>query len=41
MEFTDAGVHYGEYKDDRKCGKGALHSANGDHIEGHFVSETR
>lgn len=41
MEFTNADVYYGEYKQDKRNGVGALHFANGDHIEGSFVSETR
>eukprot|EP00752_Nemacystus_decipiens_P009142 g8165.t1 len=41
VEFTDADVYYGEYKQDKRNGVGSLHCANGDSIEGHFVSETR
>ena len=41
MEFTNADVYYGEYKQDKRNGVGSLHRANGDNIEGNFVSETR
>ncbi|CAM9669143.1 unnamed protein product [Scytosiphon promiscuus] len=41
MEFTNADVYYGEYKKGKRNGVGALHCANGDHIEGSFISETR
>ncbi|CBN76999.1 MORN domain repeat containing protein [Ectocarpus siliculosus] len=41
MEFTNADVYYGEYKKGKRNGVGALQCANGDRIEGNFVSETR
>ncbi|CAM9884564.1 unnamed protein product [Pylaiella littoralis] len=41
IEFTDADVYYGEYVKDKIKGVGALQCANGDLIEGSFVSETR
>lgn len=41
MELTNADVYYGEYKQDKRNGVGSLHCANGDRVEGSFVSETR
>lgn len=41
MELTNADVYYGEYKKGERNGVGALQCANGDRIEGSFVSETR
>lgn len=41
MQYTGSGVYYGEYKKGRRSGAGILQGANGDRIEGTFVSETR
>eukprot|EP00903_Cladosiphon_okamuranus_P013542 g12614.t1 len=41
IELTNADVYYGEFKRDKRNGVGSLHCANGDRIEGSFVSETR
>lgn len=41
MEFTNADVYYGEYKQDKRNGVGFLHCANGDRVKGSFVTETR
>ncbi|CAN0074684.1 unnamed protein product [Ascophyllum nodosum] len=41
IETTVAGIYMGENRGNRKNGAGVLHCANGDHIEGNFVSETR
>lgn len=41
MQYTGSGVYYGEYKKGRRSGAGIVQGANGDRIEGTFVSETR
>ena len=41
MQYTGSGVYYGEYKKGRRSGAGILQGANGDRIEGTFVSKTR